>query len=168
MANGILIGCLATIGVIIVILMLLAGGYFWWRHKRSQLKFIEPNEDEESTSGSLRFVITHIIIHFLSTLFRFNFVCFALSLPAACQFKMIYLVSNSNGSQPFSCYSFHTRSFRADPVHLQRSYSLFSHVLSCGNLFNQNHQQFICFRFHFASSNIQFIITETVLAVFWK
>lgn len=57
MANVIIIGCLATIGVIIVILLLLAGGYFWWRHKRSQLKFIEPNEDEESTSGSLRLVL---------------------------------------------------------------------------------------------------------------
>lgn len=56
MANVIIIGCLATIGVIIVILLLLAGGYLWWRHKRSQLKFIEPNEDEESTSGSLRLV----------------------------------------------------------------------------------------------------------------
>ncbi|XP_055313716.1 synaptotagmin-7 isoform X3 [Sitodiplosis mosellana] len=54
MANVIIIGCLATLGVIIVILLLLAGGYLWWRHKRSQLKFIEPHEDEESTSGSLR------------------------------------------------------------------------------------------------------------------
>ncbi|XP_055313717.1 synaptotagmin-7 isoform X4 [Sitodiplosis mosellana] len=53
MANVIIIGCLATLGVIIVILLLLAGGYLWWRHKRSQLKFIEPHEDEESTSGSL-------------------------------------------------------------------------------------------------------------------
>lgn len=56
MANVIIIGCLATIGVIIVILLLLAGGYLWWRHKRSQLKFIEPHDDEESTSGSLRLV----------------------------------------------------------------------------------------------------------------
>ncbi|XP_031629693.1 synaptotagmin-7 isoform X2 [Contarinia nasturtii] len=54
MASAIIIGCLATLGVIIVILLLLAGGYLWWRHKRSQLKFIEPHEDEESTSGSLR------------------------------------------------------------------------------------------------------------------
>lgn len=54
MASVIIIGCLATLGVIIVILLLLAGGYLWWRHKRSQLKFIEPHEDEESTSGSLR------------------------------------------------------------------------------------------------------------------
>lgn len=50
----ILIACLATVGVIITILLLLAGGYLWWRHKRSQLKFIEPNEDEESTSESIR------------------------------------------------------------------------------------------------------------------
>lgn len=56
MASVIIIGCLATLGVIIVILLLLAGGYLWWRHKRSQLKFIEPHEDEESTSGSLRLV----------------------------------------------------------------------------------------------------------------
>lgn len=59
MASVIIIGCLATLGVIIVILLLLAGGYLWWRHKRSQLKFIEPHEDEESTSGSLRLVTYH-------------------------------------------------------------------------------------------------------------
>lgn len=54
MASAVLIGCLATLGVIITILLLLAGGYLWWRHKRSQLQFIEPNEDEESSSGSMR------------------------------------------------------------------------------------------------------------------
>lgn len=54
MASGVLIGCLATLAVIILILLLLAGGYLWWRHKRSQLQFIEPHEDEESSSGSMR------------------------------------------------------------------------------------------------------------------
>lgn len=54
MASAVLIGCLATLGVIIAILLLLAGGYLWWRHKRSQLQFIEPNEDEESSNGSMR------------------------------------------------------------------------------------------------------------------
>lgn len=54
MASAILIGCLATLGIIIAILLFLAGGYLWWRHKRSQLQFIEPNEDEESSSGSMR------------------------------------------------------------------------------------------------------------------
>ncbi|XP_037041809.1 synaptotagmin-7 isoform X2 [Bradysia coprophila] len=54
MVSAVLIGCLATVGVIITILLLLAGGYLWWRHKRSQLQFIEPNEEEESSSGSMR------------------------------------------------------------------------------------------------------------------
>lgn len=54
MASAVLIGCLATLGVIIAILLLLAGGYLWWRHKRSQLQFVEPNEDEESSNGSMR------------------------------------------------------------------------------------------------------------------
>ncbi|KAH8398902.1 hypothetical protein KR222_005989 [Zaprionus bogoriensis] len=54
MASLILIACLAILGLIIVIALFLAGGYLWWRHKRSQLQFIEPNEDEESSSYSLR------------------------------------------------------------------------------------------------------------------
>lgn len=57
MVSAVLIGCLATVGVIITILLLLAGGYLWWRHKRSQLQFIEPNEDAESSSGSMRYVL---------------------------------------------------------------------------------------------------------------
>ncbi|EDV38222.2 uncharacterized protein Dana_GF20608, isoform B [Drosophila ananassae] len=54
MASVILIACLAILGLIIAISLFLAGGYLWWRHKRSQLQFIEPNEDEESSSYSLR------------------------------------------------------------------------------------------------------------------
>ncbi|XP_069968511.1 synaptotagmin-7 isoform X2 [Bactrocera oleae] len=54
MANIILIACLAVLGIIIAIALFLAGGYLWWRHKRSQLQFIEPNEDEDSSSYSLR------------------------------------------------------------------------------------------------------------------
>ncbi|XP_037953473.1 synaptotagmin-7 [Teleopsis dalmanni] len=54
MANIILIASLAVLGIIIAISLFLAGGYLWWRHKRSQLQFIEPNEDEDSSSYSLR------------------------------------------------------------------------------------------------------------------
>ncbi|EDW50896.1 GM26786 [Drosophila sechellia] len=54
MASIVLIACLAILGLIIAIALFLAGGYLWWRHKRSQLQFIEPNEDEESSSYSLR------------------------------------------------------------------------------------------------------------------
>ncbi|XP_030245961.1 uncharacterized protein LOC108657932 [Drosophila navojoa] len=54
MASIILIACLAILGLIIAIALFLAGGYLWWRHKRSQLQFIEPNEDEESSNYSLR------------------------------------------------------------------------------------------------------------------
>ncbi|KAH8256448.1 hypothetical protein KR032_007297 [Drosophila birchii] len=54
MASILLIACLAILGLIIAIALFLAGGYLWWRHKRSQLQFIEPNEDEESSSYSLR------------------------------------------------------------------------------------------------------------------
>ncbi|XP_034670596.1 synaptotagmin-7 [Drosophila subobscura] len=54
MASIILIACLAILGLIIAIALFLAGGYLWWRHKRSQLQFIEPNEDEDSSSYSLR------------------------------------------------------------------------------------------------------------------
>ncbi|KAH8418159.1 hypothetical protein KR009_006704 [Drosophila setifemur] len=54
MASLLLIACLAVLGLIIAISLFLAGGYLWWRHKRSQLQFIEPNEDEESSSYSLR------------------------------------------------------------------------------------------------------------------
>nr|NP_001245417.1 synaptotagmin 7, isoform I [Drosophila melanogaster]AFH06777.1 synaptotagmin 7, isoform I [Drosophila melanogaster] len=54
MASIVLIACLAILGLIITIALFLAGGYLWWRHKRSQLQFIEPNEDEESSSYSLR------------------------------------------------------------------------------------------------------------------
>ncbi|XP_016967427.1 synaptotagmin-7 isoform X1 [Drosophila biarmipes] len=54
MASIVLIACLAVLGLIIAIALFLAGGYLWWRHKRSQLQFIEPNEDEESSSYSLR------------------------------------------------------------------------------------------------------------------
>lgn len=54
MTSIILIGCLATLGIIIAISLFLAGGYLWWRHKRSQLQFIEPNEDEDSSNYSMR------------------------------------------------------------------------------------------------------------------
>lgn len=79
MASVIIIGLLATLGVIIVILLLLAGGYLWWRHKRSQLKFIEPNEDEESTSGSLRLVVLcySYCVFSCSFLNRLDSICFA-------------------------------------------------------------------------------------------
>lgn len=36
-------------------LVLLAAGYFWWRHKRSQLEFVEPCDDHETSSASLKF-----------------------------------------------------------------------------------------------------------------
>lgn len=52
----ILIGVLSTLGIIVLLLILLAAAYFWWRHKRSQLEFVEPNDNEnETSSGSLKF-----------------------------------------------------------------------------------------------------------------
>ena len=54
MANIILIACLTVLGLIIAIGLFLAGGYLWWRHKRSQLQFIEPHDDEELSTFSLR------------------------------------------------------------------------------------------------------------------
>jgi hypothetical protein len=51
----ILIGVLSTLGIIIVLLILLTGVYFWWRHKRSQLEFVEPCDDHETSSASLKF-----------------------------------------------------------------------------------------------------------------
>lgn len=39
--------CLAAIIAILAIFAIVAGGYFWWRHKRSQLQFIEPGQDED-------------------------------------------------------------------------------------------------------------------------
>lgn len=62
MVSAILIGCLAVFGVIAGILLLLAGGYLWWRHKRSQLKFIEPDEfDEESPNGGIDPALLNLI-----------------------------------------------------------------------------------------------------------
>lgn len=62
MVSAVLIGCLAVFGVLIGILLLLAGGYLWWRHKRSQLKFIEPNEfDEESPNGGIDPALLNLI-----------------------------------------------------------------------------------------------------------
>lgn len=44
------------------ILLLLAGGYLWWRHKRSQLKFIEPDEfDEESPNAGIDPALLNLI-----------------------------------------------------------------------------------------------------------
>lgn len=60
MANIILICSLAAFGLIFVILLLLAGGYFWWRHKRSQLQFVEPIDDEESVTDSIKYGFTFI------------------------------------------------------------------------------------------------------------
>lgn len=61
MANIILICSLAAFGLIFVILLFLAGGYFWWRHKRSQLQFVEPNDDDESVADSIKYdFIFHI------------------------------------------------------------------------------------------------------------
>ncbi|XP_059609706.1 synaptotagmin-7 isoform X2 [Phlebotomus argentipes] len=54
MVSVLVIGCLATLGAIITVLLLFAGGYLWWRHKRSQLHFIEPNDDEEIASEIVR------------------------------------------------------------------------------------------------------------------
>ncbi|KAG5669631.1 hypothetical protein PVAND_017516 [Polypedilum vanderplanki] len=51
----VLIGVLSTLGIITLILVLLAGAYFWWRHKRSQLEFVEPCDDHETSSASLKF-----------------------------------------------------------------------------------------------------------------
>lgn len=51
----ILIGVLSTLGIILLILALLAAAYFWWRHKRSQLEFVEPCDENETSSGSLKF-----------------------------------------------------------------------------------------------------------------
>lgn len=50
-----MIGVLSTLGIIILILILLAAAYFWWRHKRSQLEFVEPCDDHETSSASLKF-----------------------------------------------------------------------------------------------------------------
>lgn len=54
MASAILIALLATFGVILTIALLMVAAYFWWRHKRSQLEFIEPCDEEESSNGSMR------------------------------------------------------------------------------------------------------------------
>lgn len=54
MVSVLVIGCLATVGAIVTVLILFAGGYLWWRHKRSQLQFIEPNDDEEVASEIVR------------------------------------------------------------------------------------------------------------------
>uniref|UniRef100_A0A6B2E5H5 Putative ca2+-dependent phospholipid-binding protein synaptotagmin n=1 Tax=Phlebotomus kandelakii TaxID=1109342 RepID=A0A6B2E5H5_9DIPT len=54
MVSVLVIGCLATLGAIVTVLILFAGGYLWWRHKRSQLQFIEPNDDEEIASEIVR------------------------------------------------------------------------------------------------------------------
>lgn len=51
----VLVGVLVTIGIIILILIVLAAGYFWWRHKRSQLEFVEPCDDHETSSASIKF-----------------------------------------------------------------------------------------------------------------
>lgn len=51
----ILIGVLSTLGIIALILVLLVAAYFWWRHKRSQLEFVEPTDENETSSGSLKF-----------------------------------------------------------------------------------------------------------------
>lgn len=62
MVSAVLIGFLAVFGVIVGILMLLAGGYLWWRHKRSQLKFIEPNDlDEESPNAGIDPALLNLI-----------------------------------------------------------------------------------------------------------
>lgn len=62
MVSAVLIGFLAVFGVIVGILLLLAGGYLWWRHKRSQLKFIEPNEfDEESPNAGIDPALLNLI-----------------------------------------------------------------------------------------------------------
>lgn len=51
----ILIGVVSTLGIIVLLLILLAAAYFWWRHKRSQLEFVEPTDENETSSGSLKF-----------------------------------------------------------------------------------------------------------------
>lgn len=62
MVSAVVIGVLAVVGVIVGILLLLAGGYLWWRHKRSQLKFIEPNEfDEESPNAGIDPALLNLI-----------------------------------------------------------------------------------------------------------
>uniref|UniRef100_T1GCS0 Vitellogenin domain-containing protein n=1 Tax=Megaselia scalaris TaxID=36166 RepID=T1GCS0_MEGSC len=60
MDNIILICSLSVFGLIFAILLFLAGGYFWWRHKRSQLQFVEPVDDEESVSDSIN--LPHTVI----------------------------------------------------------------------------------------------------------
>jgi synaptotagmin-7 len=50
-----LIGVISTLGIIVLLLILLAAAYFWWRHKRSQLEFVEPTDENETSSGSLKF-----------------------------------------------------------------------------------------------------------------
>lgn len=54
MPKVIIIGCLAALAIITSIFAIIVGGYLWWRHKRSQLQFIEPNEDHESNYESSR------------------------------------------------------------------------------------------------------------------
>lgn len=55
LSSIVLVGVLATVGIIILILILLTAAYFWWRHKRSQLEFVEPCDDHETSSASLKF-----------------------------------------------------------------------------------------------------------------
>lgn len=62
MVSVILVACLAVFGVLVGVLLLLAGGYLWWRHKRSQLKFIEPNDlDEESPNAGIDPALLNLI-----------------------------------------------------------------------------------------------------------
>lgn len=51
MHSVILTACLAAIAAILAIFAIVAAGYFWWRHKRSQLQFIEPNEEQDNFDG---------------------------------------------------------------------------------------------------------------------
>lgn len=57
MPSVIITACLAAIVAILAIFAIVAGGYFWWRHKRSQLQFIEPNDEEHWYVYDIIFII---------------------------------------------------------------------------------------------------------------
>lgn len=107
MASVIIIGLLSTLGVLIAILLLLAGGYLWWRHKRSQLKFIEPNDDEESTSGSLRLVCFWFVCVCVCFVGIGTYYQKLKTLPFRCSLKFSNIVSMpSNLKEIFMIYTY--------------------------------------------------------------
>lgn len=54
MVSAIVIGLVATFGAIATVALFMVAAYFWWQHKRSQLEFVEPCDEEDSSNGSMR------------------------------------------------------------------------------------------------------------------